>query len=925
MVDLPQGTVTFLFTDIEGSTRLVQELGPAYRGVLERHQSLLREAFRDGVEVGTEGDSFFVVFADVERAVGAAVAAQRALAVEAWPGGRPVRVRMGLHTGQGTLGGDSYIGVDVHRAARIAAAAHGGQVLLSESTRALAERALPDGVTVRDLGAHRLKDLAVPERISQLVIEGLEAAFPAIVSIGDRRTNLPAPLTSFVGREAELAQVRAMVRAGRLVTVVGTGGTGKTRLLLEAGATLADGWTDGAWLVELAPISDPELLPQAVARAIGAREEPGRPTMEAIEDFLRPKRLLLLLDNCEHLIGPAAETAERLLAAAPGLSILATSREALDAVGEMVFQLPSLDMPDDADHGTGDAWRERALASEAVRLFTERATAALPGFSLAGADLGAVAEICRRLDGIPLAIELAAARVPVLSVSDIALRLGDRFRLLTGGRRTAVPRQQTLQAAIDWSWDLLTDAERRLLCRISVFAGGCTVDAAAAVAMDGPADAGDAAFATLELLSHLVAKSLVIVDRQATPTRYRQLETIRQYSRERLVEAGASAEIRHRHLAYFVALAERIGERLLGADMAAALKELDPELDNIRAAVEWGLEEDVASAMRICLAVAVYGHTRSLAEGFELLSRAAEAVDRLPDGENSALAARILAAGANAAWMVGRAPQGAKWAERAFVIAERIGDRRGRYEALKERAMTLVFMGREEDALPRADEAVRIAEEFDDWRSIAFIHAGLAQWEAERGDAAAAAIRLASATAAAHRSGSPEAIAFAELSHGRVAGFSRRLDEARAAFARSIDAYAEIEDDGLVLVARSDLAHALRHNGAIEEALPIYRETIHDWQHTGNRGAIANQLESFAFLLEGSDPTTAARLLGAAAALRDAADAPRLSFERTEFDEAGARLRAHLGEGAYRDAFTDGRGLDAEAAIALALKATSED
>ncbi|MEO8247140.1 MAG: adenylate/guanylate cyclase domain-containing protein [Chloroflexota bacterium] len=927
MANLPQGTVTFLFTDIEGSTRLVQELGPAYRDVLERHQALLREAFGRGVEVTTEGDSFFVAFGDAEDAIGGAVAAQRAVAGATWPGGRQLRVRMGLHTGQGVLGGDSYVGVDVHRAARIAAAGHGGQVLVSESTRALVERSLPEGVSLRDLGPHRLKDLAVPERIFQLTIPGLTDDFPALTSLSVLSTNLAKPLTSFVGRVRELDEVRALVGTQRLVTVIGTGGTGKTRLMCEAAAGLLDQWADGVWLVELAPISDADQVVPAIARAVGAREEPGRPLVDAVVDYLQAKRLLLLLDNCEHLIAPVAQLTEQLLGAAPTLSIVATSREALGVAGERLFQIPSLSVPTDDDsdpeHGPDDAWRDAAAASDAVRLFTARAGAALPGFALDAAGLRDVVEICRRLDGIPLAIELAAARVALLSVGDIAARLSDRFRLLTGGRRTAVPRQQTLEAAIDWSWELLTDAERRTLCRLSVFAGGWTVEAAAAVVLDPSSGAGDATFDALELLGRLIAKSLVMVDRGAATTRYRQLETIRQYARERLVAAGDADELRDRHLAYFLAVAEAAAPRLTGPAMAVALRQLDPDLDNFLAAVEWGFEADVASALRICLAMAVYGRSRSLSEGFEILTRAATAVDRLPDAETSILAARLLAAAANAAWMVGSAPLGMTWADRAMRIADAAADPRARAEARNAKAMTSLFVGQEEGVLEWADEAAGIAEELGDWSSIGFIQAGISQWEAERGNVPAAAARLAVATAAANRSGSPEVIAFTALSRGRVAGFSMQLDEAREAFATAIAAYAEIEDNGLVLVARSDFAHALRHNGATDEALALYRETLHDWMHAGNRGAVANQVESFALLLVGNDSPAAVRLLAAATAAREAADAPMLSFEQAEFDGATARLRNDLDATEFETAWEAGRRLSLDEAVTLALATTA--
>lgn len=670
MALLPQGTVTFLFTDIEGSTRLVQELGPRYRDVLETHQALLRDAFRAGVEVGTEGDSFFAVFASATDAVAAAVDGQRALAGQAWPDGHRIRVRMGLHTGQASLGAGTYVGFDVHRAARIAAAGSGGQVLLSESMHALVSRDLPDGVTIRDLGTHRLKDLPVPERMFQLVVSGLDAEFPALRTVEGGRTNLPPQLTSFVGRKRELAELQALARAHRLVTVIGTGGTGKTRLMVQTAAELVGEQPDGVWLVELAPISDPDLIMQAVARGLGIRDSLGRPLGETVIDFLRTKSLLLLIDNCEHLIVNVAELAEQVLAACPAISLMASSREALGVAGERVFQVPSLSLPDavgeaDEHANAGDGWFADVGAAEAVRLFVDRATAVLPSFSLTPSDAPAVVEICRRLDGIPLAIELAAARVPLLSVQEIAQRLGDRFRLLTGGRRTALPRQQTLQALIDWSWDLLTDDERMLLRRLSVFAGGCTIEAAVDVARlpDEVPAAGDPSLDMLEVIGRLVGRSLVVVDRSGS-TRYRLLETIRQYARDRLVAAGETSVLRNQHLAFYLRLALEAEPALVGPDMVAWLARLDAEADNLRTALDWAFEEDPLSAMRLSVALAVYWRSRSLAEGLAYLRRAAELARSLPassgesDGERTMLVARVLALAADASWMVGSASAG---------------------------------------------------------------------------------------------------------------------------------------------------------------------------------------------------------------------------------------------------------------------------
>ena len=804
-------------------------------------------------------------------------------------------------------------------------------MLLSESTQALVSRDLPDGVTIRDLGPHRLKDLTVPERIFQLAAPGMEADFPALRTIDSTRTNLPTQLTSFVGRERELEELQGLARTHRLVTVIGTGGTGKTRLMLQASAELVGEHADGVWLVELAPISDPDLIVQAVARGLGIREDPGRPLIDTVIDFLRTKSMLVLLDNCEHLIGTCAELAEQVLAGSPGVSLVATSREALGVTGEQVYQVPSLGLPDATvepdEHGAREASFDDVRSAEAVRLFVDRATAVLPSFSLTPADASAVVEICRRLDGIPLAIELAAARVPLLSVQEIAMRLGDRFRLLTGGRRTALPRQQTLQALIDWSWDLLTDDERRLLQRLSVFAGGCTLEAAAEVAglPDEVAPGGDPSLETLDALGRLVGRSLVVVDRGGS-TRYHLLETIRQYARDRLVAADETAEMRNRHLAFYLRLALEAEPELLSRNLAAWLARLDADADNLRAAIDWAFEEDAAAALRLCVALSSYWRARSLAEALEHFRRAAEVArsmrppDPAADAERAMLVARTLAAAANASWMAGSASIGLPWAREGLEVARQLGHPQTLAEALVAMSITTIFTGEMVGVAEWSEEAVRIAEAVGAWSAIAFVESGLSQWEVERGDHEAAVARLATATVAAERSGNPEAIAFTALSRGRVDGLGGRLADARRWFATAIDGYSQVGDSGLVLVARSDLAHALRLNGAIDEAVAVYRETLHGWQHTGNRGAIANQLESVAFVaLTREDHLRAALLLGAAEAIREAAEAPMLPYERAEYEAAVATVRERLDGATLESAWLDGRRLSIDEAVVMAL------
>ncbi len=630
MPTLPTGTVSFLFTDIQGSTDLLHALGDrAYGEVLLEHQRLLRKAFaaHEGTEVDTQGDAFFIAFPRAWNAVTAAVTAQQVLTAHAWPTGVAVLVRMGIHTGEPTLvGGQRYVGLDVHRAARIAATGYGGQVLLSERAHAMALGHIPEGVAVRDLGEHRLKDLPRPEHIFQLVMPGLPADFPPLRSLEVLVTNLPAlQLTSFVGRERELAAVKEHLAETRMLSLLGPGGTGKTRLALQAGSDLLERFSRGVWLAELAPHSDPELVVQTVATVFNVREVPGRPLRDSLVDYLRPREVLLILDNCEHLREPAALLASALLRDCPHLRILATSREPLGVAGEVVYRVPPLSRADPATVRTAVDLRQY----EAARLFVERAVLSNPHFALSDANAPAVARVVHRLDGIPLAIELAAARTKVLSVDQIAARLDDRFRLLTTGARAGLRHHQTLQAALDWSHDLLSEQERALFRRLAVFAGGFTLEAAEAICSGEGVDTLD----VLDTVARLVDKSLLVAEEMPGDVRYRMLETIRAYSREKLVAAGEEAAVRGRHLQWHLALAEEAEPYVRGPEQVTWLDRLELDHDDLRAALDWSATSPDYAEAGLRLAGALHrfwvlrGHFR---EGRRLLEEALSRADAAP-------------------------------------------------------------------------------------------------------------------------------------------------------------------------------------------------------------------------------------------------------------------------------------------------------
>lgn len=772
MALLPTGTVTFLFADIEGSTDLLQQFGSGFAEILETHQRLLRAAFSDGVEIGTEGDSFFVAFDSATKAVAAAVAAQVALAAHEWPAGRPVRVRMGLHTGQPSVAADNYVGLDVHRAARIAAAGHGGQVLISESTDALVRRDLPDGVTIRDLGQHRLKDLAVPEHLFQLVIPDLPADFPALRSLDARPNNLPTPPTSFVGRAALLVDARLLLSSARLLTFTGPGGSGKTRLALEVGALELGSFVDGVFLVPLATIRDADLVPSAVAQVLGVKEA-GRSISEAIIGRVRDAALFLILDNFEQVLAAASFVGE-MLQAAPRLRILITSRTPLRIGGEQEFPVPPLEF-----HAPIQGDKDGHTLPEAVELFAERARAVDPSFRLTESNTAEVAAICSKLDGLPLAIELAAARVRVLGPKEILDRLDRRLDLLTGGTRDQPARQQTLRGAIDWSHDLLTAAEQSLFCRASVFVGGWSLEAMEAVC--GPSVGIETG--PLETLTSLIEQNLV----QRVPgqdSRYSMLETIREYARERLDERGEAAEIAARHAAFYVALAERAAPELEGGLQEPWLDRLALDLDNLRASIRWAVDHgDADLGLRITVALHQFWVFRDgITEGRQAL----RTVLVMPGAASpSRLRASAANAASNLATWQGDFASARALIEESLAFYRAINDDHGMAGALN----TLGWAAALADpttALAAFDESAQIARKLGDDRGAANGLLGGGQVGLRLGDLAGARRRSEESLRGYRRIGDRYYVHFALANLGRIAHLEGNLSKARALYVESV-------------------------------------------------------------------------------------------------------------------------------------------
>jgi predicted ATPase/Flp pilus assembly protein TadD len=821
---IPTGTVTFLFTDIEGSTQRWERDSNAMRTALARHNALVQSAIEahGGYVFKTVGDAFCSAFSIARDALAAAADATRALSAEDFSAVDGLLVRMAVHTGNAEARDGDYLGMAVNRSARLLSIGHGGQVLVSATAADLLQDDLPRGSDLRDLGAHRLKDLTRAERVYQLVAPDLRKAFPALRSLEQMPNNLPLQLTSFVGRDDDLAAIETLLKQHRLVTLVGTGGAGKTRCAIQAGAEMLDRFIDGVWLVELAPISNASLVAGAVAQTLGAREIPNHPLLDTLVTFLQRRELLLILDNCEHVIDEVRRVAAAVLRGCAGVRVLATSRENLGIAGEQVFRLPSL------------------AAAGAVTLFADRARASNPNFALTAENEPFVEEIVTQLDGIPLAIELAAARTLVLSPERLAIRLQERFRVLTGGDRNAQPRQQTLRAAIDWSFDLLDERERRLFRRLSIFAGGWTLAAAAEVCGDeGVTDE----WAVLDTISALVDKSLVVAEALSNDRRYRMLYSIREYALERLAEAGEKEMAAGRHARHYAGFVRGL------APLAVAMEDLEwkrffvSELDNVRAAVEWTIFEGHEPELGLSLLAEVEWPELVTAPHEAL--RWFEAAADLPNaGIDALVSARILRHCAVLEYQVGR-PLGTceAVAMRAVEIARATND-------TNEIACALATLGACYRSAGRFDEADRaLGEAYGNPEKLSPIATNtvLRVWavtDLQRGEIDTARRRF-SEVARLERPGS-EAHASALLNLGELEFATGNVQAARDAARRAKETYARLNSFYLVPLLSNLAAYALAADD-IDDAREHLREAL-QLQRTAGPGWLRMVLENHALL-----------------------------------------------------------------------------
>jgi predicted ATPase/class 3 adenylate cyclase len=894
------GTISFLFSDIEGSTRLELEVGTErYATLLERHREILREAWaaHGGVERGTEGDSFFVTFERASSAVASAIAGQRGLTAEPWPADAQIRVRMGIHTGEPEYSGGGIVGFDINQAARIAAVAHGGQILMSESTRGLAAPHLPPEVHLRDLGAFRLKDLLAPIHLVQVIVDGLPSEFPAPRTPDAHPNNLPTQLTTFVGRDAELDEAAELLASTRLLTLTGPGGTGKTRLSLQLAARVADDFPDGVFFVPLEPIRDPMLVAPRIATTVGIAEGGARPVAESLADWLRDRTVLLVLDNFEQVVAAAPVVAD-LLRAAPRVKAVVTSRATLHVSGEQEYPVPGLPTPPDPSQLTGlerlalpggtRAIDPATLGQyAAVRLFIERAVAVRPGFTVTNENAPAVAAISARLHGMPLAIELAAARIKLLSPDAILARLEHQLDLLAAGARDLPARQQTLRAAIAWSYDILDDGGKRLLDRLSVFASGC--DLASAEAICGPSSelGGD----IIDGLMALVDQSLVKVEEAIDhEPRFRLLDTIREYAAERLDERGETARIRDRHRGWYVALAAQAAGELSGTDQRRWLDRLELEHDDIRAV----LDRAVAvpdPPIAIGLAFSIWRFWQKHGHLSEARRRLEAMADAPWSRDDPRLRARLMEALGGTCWWQGElGPMGRRYQE-ALDLWLAIGDEaeiaNASYNASFQYAVPDVPDPRVQDADPDG-RGLRLLEQARD------IY---------------------------HRIGDRRGEANALWGLGNYQYFRAFPGNGVGEFRLALDMFREAGDVTMEAWSLHMLGTGQLRNGEVAEARGHIEHAVRHFYAAGDAAGLTLTLDDLsAVAVAEGDLPRAARLRGAARNLTTETGAELAGFVEDAF-EYGVRpgVRSHMSESDLARYGAEGAAMTLDEAVAYAL------
>jgi len=903
--------VTLLFTDIEDGVRLWEADRDAMAVASARHDRMVRKQIEasGGHIFKAVGEAHRAMFADPVAALSSAVAIQRAAGAEPWPSSLPIRVCMALHSGACAERDGDYVGPVVNRTARLLDIGHGGQVLVTAATYALLADRLPGGIGLRDLDEQRLKDLGRAERVFQVTGPGLAERFGVLRSLDDPalRHNLPSQATNFVGRVAELAELRALVSGGsRLVTIAGPGGIGKSRLALQLAADALDGTRDGVWLVELAAVTEPELVTRTAAAALGVRDAPGRPMRDTLIDAVGDRDLLIILDNAEQVLGAVAELADAVIRSCPRVCVLVTSREPLGISGEHVFRVPGLAVPP-ADLAAPD----RLAAFESVQLFAEHAALQRRGFTVDDASAAAVAAICVRLDGIPLALELAAARLGSLSVSEINARLDQRFRLLTTGNRTALPRHRTLRALIDWSYDLLGPEERSVFDRLSVFAGSWTLDAAEAVASGGDV----AEWQVLDLLASLVGKSLVQAEVIHGSTRYRLLETVRHYAAERLALRADSdlRDVRVAHRDHYLAVAEAAAAHLTGPDQGSWLDRLDADQANLRRAGEHAVGDPDGTALVLRLGVALYRYSIVRSQQQQALELLVPAVRRpTADADPGLFAAALVTAAHTACWVDIAAAR--HLAEQAVQVTRQLGDDRLLSRALAALCTACYFAGEPEAGLPFGQESVERARRLGDDVLLAesLAHYFLIV------DPARSPQLVGEAIACTERSGDHLYNCLLHNNAGLHALLTGNIAAARAHLEPVAQAARQVGWESAELPANVGLL--LRAEGDLDGARSMFEASLRFSRRSGDRRGMAYGFLYLACVVgDLGDWNRAAVLHGSVQAFQDRAGIPWDDFDARYRQDSLAQARARMGDEQLERAYAKGMALSLEKALDLAL------
>ncbi len=892
---LPSGTLTLLFTDIEGSTQHWEEQRAAMPEALRRHDKLLRvaiEAHRGHV-FKTWGDQFCAAFSRAPDALAAAVDVQRALAAENWSTVGGLAIRMALHSGAADERDGDYFGPTVNRVARLLAVGSGGQVLLSGACTELIGAELPAECSLRDLGEHRLKDLAQPERIYQLIAPDFLADFPPLRSLERLSNNLPAQVSSFVGRETEIGEVTVLIEQHRLVTLVGSGGVGKTRLSLHVAADRIDDFHDGVWFVELAPLAQGDFIPTTVASLLGITLPSEGDLVENLARALKSKELLLVFDNCEHLVEPAAHAISTILHAAPKVKVLASSRQALGVAGEAAYHVPTLDLP------TG------------VALFVERAREKLATFGLTDENAPTVAEICKRLDGIPLAIELAAARVKVLSIPKLAARLNERFSILTGGGRDVLPRQQTLRALIDWSYDLLTPQEQMLFDRIGIFAGGFSLEAVSAVCSDEILDELD----ILDLLASLTDKSLVVADTTGEQERYHLLESTRAYALGKLTAAAAHEQLARRHAEYFGNHAHDADPYRGTGSVATFMSNMERELDNYRAVLEWALKGGHDLALGGAVAGALPWNDSGLAvEGRYWIGLAQAGLD---ESTYPQVAARLW--GTLSSLSSGKRKYDC--ARRALALFESVGDEKGQASALLSLAFSLFQMGHLEEAGEQIAHALATMRAIANRPGVAHCLNVQASIQWARGDLAAAREGFTQTLAASKALGDEAGAAIVLMNLAELEFGDGQVEQAVRLAGEALEIHAREKNTPQIAISYVNLAaYRIARNDA-DGAREAAREALRLARQVRSGMHVAIGLQHIALLLAlRGEVNDAARLTGYVNAQYKELGQEREATEKWGYDKLMAALREQLSEAEIEKLAAEGATWSEDRAVEEAQK-----